>query len=257
MFGVDAAGALSSIHLGGRELIAPGVAAPLVSLRIAGTLHTANRAQWDAKRTRLTLGFDGVDATATVAVSAKASHVAFELTKLEASAPVELIVWGPYPTNIGDLIGEVVGVVRDADVAVGIQALNVKTLGGSPNVESDIAPDGVIADDHGVYPGLPAALGERQSWRGDTAKAKSYGSSLQAYCRNRDQMRVIDNWEHAQYEAPAFGDGGVIGSRIALFAAPAALALDALGAIEVAEGLPHPTLNGSGRSNRQMQRRRT
>lgn len=244
VFRVNAAAALSSIQCGGRELIAPGVAAPLLSLRMAGTLRAANRASWDAKRTRLTLGFDGVDATATVAVSAKASHVAFELTKLDADAPVELIVWGPYPTNIGDLIGEMVGVVRDTDWAVGIQVLNVKTLGGSPNVESDIAPDGVIADDHGVYPGLPTALREKQSWRGDTAKATSYGSSLQAYCRNRDQMRVIDNWEHAQYEAPPFADGGVIGSRIALFAAPAALALDALGAIEVAEGLPHPMLNG-------------
>jgi hypothetical protein len=244
VFRVSATGVLSSIHCGGRELIAPGVAAPLLSVRIAGTLHAANHAQWNAQQTRLKIGFDGVAATATVAVHVKASHVALELTDLDASAPVQLIVWGPYPTSIGDLIGEVVGVVRDAEVAVGIQALNVKTLGGYPNEESDIAPDGVIADDHGVYPGLPAALGEKQNWRGDTAKATSYGSSLQAYCRNRDHLRVVANWGQAQCEAPPFADGGVIGSRIALFAAPAALALDALGAIEVAEGLPHPTLNG-------------
>jgi hypothetical protein len=245
VFRIDAAGALSSIHCGGRELIAPGVAAPLLSVRIAGVLHAANHAQWNAQRTRLTLGFEGVDATATVAVHAKASHIALELTELKASAPVELIVWGPYPTSVGDLIGEVVGVVRDADVAVGIQALNVKTLGGYPNVESDIAPDGVTADDHGVYPGLPAALREKQNWRGDTAKATSYGSSLQAYCRNRDHLRVVSNWGQEKYDAPPFADGGVIGSRIALFAAPAAEALATLGAIEVAEGLPHPMLNGT------------
>ena len=245
VFHIDAAGALSSIHCGGRELITPGVAAPLLSVRIAGVLHAANHAQWNAQRTRLTLGFDGVDATAIVAVHAKASHIALELTELHASAPVQLIVWGPYPTSVGDLIGEEVGVVRDAEVAVGIQALNVKTLGGYPNEESDIAPDGVTADDHGVYPGLPAALREKQNWRGDTAKATSYGSSLQAYCRNRDHLRVVANWGHAQYDSPPFADGGVIGSRIALFAAPAALALDALGAIEVAEGLPHPILNGT------------
>lgn len=245
IFCIDATGALCSIQCGGRELLAPGQPSPLVSVRIGGTMHTANRARWNVQRTQLTLGFEGTETTATVAVHAKASHVSFELTAINSTAPVELIVWGPYPIGIGDLIGEVVGVVRDADSAVGIQALNVKTLGGYPNEESDIAPDGVIADDHGVYPGLPAALREKQSWRGDTARATAYGSSLQAYCRNRDHLRVISNWGHAQYDAPPFADGGVIGSRIALFASPSAEALATLGAIEVAEGLPHPTIHGT------------
>ena len=35
-----------------------------------------------------------------------------------------------------------------------------------------------------------------------------------------------------------------MGSRIALFACPAAQALETIGAIEVAEGLPHPMLDG-------------
>lgn len=39
-------------------------------------------------------------------------------------------------------------------------------------------------------------------------------------------------------------EGGVIGSRIALFACRAAEALDAIGRIELAEGLPHPMLDG-------------
>jgi len=41
---------------------------------------------------------------------------------------------------------------------VGIQALNTKTLGGYPSVESDIEPDGATADDTGIYPGLPDEL---------------------------------------------------------------------------------------------------
>jgi len=67
---------------------------------------------------------------------------------------------------------------------------------------------------------------------------------LQAYCRNRSSDRVIANWGYEKYLAPAYSDGGVIGSKIALFACPAAHALETMGAIEVAEGLPHPMLDG-------------
>jgi len=40
---------------------------------------------------------------------------------------IELIVWGPYPTTISEIIGETVGVVRGTDYAMGIQAL--ETIG--------------------------------------------------------------------------------------------------------------------------------
>src|SRR6185437_13740292 len=60
--------------------------------------------------------------------------------------------------------------------------------------------------------------------------------------RNRD--RVISNWGHDKYLAPAFHDGGVIGSKICLFGCPAAKALENIGAIELAEGLPHPIIDG-------------
>jgi len=72
----------------------------------------------------------------------------------------------------------------------------------------------------------------------------AFGSSLQAYCRNRDRQRVIKNWGHEKFVALPFEDGGVIGSKIALFACPATEALATLGEIEVAEGLPHPILDG-------------
>ena len=82
-----------------------------------------------------------------VAVRAKPTHVTFELSELRTTDEVELVLWGPYPVDIGDLVGEVVGVVRDSEFAVGIQALNAKTLGGYPSEESDIEPDGPPADD--------------------------------------------------------------------------------------------------------------
>jgi hypothetical protein len=72
-----------------------------------------------------------------------------------------------------------------------------------------------------------------------------YGSSLQAYCRNRNKERTIENWSHERYLSPAYPeDGGVVGSRIALFGVPASEALSTISTIEVKENLPHPMLDG-------------
>jgi hypothetical protein len=244
-FIIDAMGAFSAITGNGRNYLAPGQPAPVLSVRVGGKLHGANRASWDAAGKTLKLDFDAIGGTAVVAIRAKPTHVTFELTELRTPADVELVLWGPYPIAIGDLVGEVVGVVRDSEFAVGIQALNAKTLGGYPSEESDIEPDGLPADDTGRYPGLPDELRKQQLWRGDTAKRTPFGSTLQAYCRNRDRQRVISNWGHERFVALPFDDGGVIGSKIALFAGPPTVALPTLGEIELAEGLPHPILDGS------------
>jgi len=55
---------------------------------------------------------------------------------------------------------------------------------------------------------------------------------------------VIENWGHPRFVAPAFEDGGIVGSAIALFGCPVDEALATIGEIEVAEGLPHPTIDG-------------
>ena len=243
-FSISAVGALGAINIHGRDLLAARQPAPVLSARVDGEFHAPNRATWDAARDTLTLGFEGIDATATLAVRARPTHITFELAELRTPRHIELVLWGPYPLAIDDLVGEVVGVVRDGDCAVGIQALNPKTLGGYPSEESDIEPDGVPADDTGSYPGLPEELRKEQLWRGNTAAHTAYGSSLQAYCRNRDRTRVIENWGNEKFVALPYEDGGVAGGKIALFACPAAQALATLGEIEVAEGLPHPILDG-------------
>jgi hypothetical protein len=244
-FTLNATGAFSAITGNGRNYLALGQPAPLLSVRVGGNWHAANRATWNSDGTTLTLNYDEVGAAAVVAVRVKPTHVAFELSALHSSHRVELVLWGPYPIAIDDLVGEVVGVVRDSKFAVGIQALNAKTLGGYPSDESDIEPDGAPADDPGVYPGLPDELRKQQLWRGDTAVHTAFGSSLQAYCRNRQWQRVIKNWGLDKFVALPYEDGGVIGSKIALFAGPAAEALPTLGEIEVAEGLPHPMMDGT------------
>jgi hypothetical protein len=238
-------GALDSVIPldGSRNYVASGRPAPLLSVRIANTFHNPNRATWHKDDNRLTLHFAQADIKAVIRAEAKPTHVVFELLEVQPAEKVELVVWGPYPTTIGDVIGEIVGVVRDREFAVGIQALNVKTLGGYPNQENDIEPD-YTANDPGNYPNLPRELNKDQLFRGDTARHTDFGSVLQAFCRNRNEDRIIANWGHEKYLAPTFADGGVVGSKIALFACPAPQALETIGAIEVAEGLPHPMLDG-------------
>jgi len=243
-FSINAAGAFGRIEGNGRNYLAAGQDAPVLSVRIGGKWHAAKSAAWDAAGNRVTFHFEAMTETAIVVVRTKPTHVTLELTELRSHNQVELALWGPYPIAISDLVGKVVGVVRDFEFAVGIQALNVKTLGGYPSDESDVEPDGNVADDPANYPGLPDALRKQQLWRGNTAMHTAYGSSLQAYCRNRDHERVIKNWGHERFVALPFHDGGVIGSKIAVFACPATQALAILGQIEVLEGLPHPVLDG-------------
>ena len=60
----------------------------------------------------------------------KPDYLRFELTKAVHPEKIDAVLWGPINTTIGQTIGEVVGVVRDADFAVGLQTLNTKTCGG-------------------------------------------------------------------------------------------------------------------------------
>lgn len=242
-FGVDAHGSLTAITRtdSGRNLLAPGQPAPVLQLRVDGKWETPEVASWDARRKRLTLRF--TDVTAIVSVVAKSTHLAMEVLEIQPAPAVELALWGPYPITIGETIGEIVGVVRDRSDAVGIQALNAKTLGGYPAQENDVVAE-FSGDDTGYYPGLPAGLLKGQGFRGNTARPAAFGSVLQAYTRNRNRERVAPNWSYEKYRIPPFSDGGLVGSRIALFAGPESRALTTIGEIEVSEGLPHPMIDG-------------
>lgn len=229
----------------GAPVLAPGQPAPILSLRVAGTWHAPVAAEWDDVRGRLTLRYSAVDGRAVLEVRPKSTHLTLELVEAGVAAPAEIeaVLWGPYPTVIGETIGEIVGVVRNREVAFGIQALNAKTLGGYPAAENDADVD-YGGDDRGYYPDLPAELRIGQGFRGDAARSAPFGSVLQAYCRNRTQTRVLPNWGHERYRVLPYPDRGVIGSRIALFVCPEPRALAVIGAIEEAEGLPHPMLDG-------------
>jgi hypothetical protein len=212
-----------------KNYVPQGVSNALLTVKVDGKELEPVSLQWKAKPGLLTLSYPG-NLEATIKVVQQQAYLTLELTQLTNAPAAEWIKWGPFPTTIADTIGEVVGVVRNKDFAIGIQALNVKTLGGSPDVDSDIQP---------------TVEANEQLLRGDVAKATSYGSLIQAYCRNRNKDRVIDNWSHPRYLAPAFkADGGVIGSKLAIFGVATPQVLAVISSIELKENLPHPMLDG-------------
>lgn len=150
----------------------------------------------------------------------KDKYLTFEL--LSVKPLVDVVLWGPVATIIGETVGEFVGVVRNGDYAIGIQALNSKTTGG------------ILENEEGVVYS-----------RGNAAFKQEYGSSLQAFCidRNKDRKtKIVDQFPDAF--VPANTDCQLAGTKIALFGVPEKEALQVIGTIEQGEGLPHPMLNG-------------
>ena len=82
---------------------------------------------------------------------------------------VDAVIWGPYPTSISRTVGEIIGVVRDSAFALGIQALNPKTIGSYPD----------------------SAEGFDMS-RGRAAEPRPWGSVLQCYSLDRTRTPACE-----------------------------------------------------------------
>lgn len=240
---IDEKGCIVSMidKLNNTDYLPGGQIAPLLSIRIDKIIENPTRLI--QKNNLLMLSFAGSHVEAHVKVTTKSGYITFELIGITRADQVELIIWGPYPTTIRETIGECVGVVRNKQFALGIQSLNAKTLGGYPTEENDIEPSyDIFSSGSTVDPS--ADWKNKKSYRGQTARVQNFGSVLQAYCRNRNKDRIISNWAHDYYVAPAFDDGGIAGSKIALFGCPPEQVLETIGRIELEEGLPHPTIDG-------------
>lgn len=229
-------------RINGVDYLAEGIVSPLLSLRIDGALLAPLSAEFDTASESITLTYPG-HLQASVSVRTSASFIRFEVTDVSPRAGVELVVWGPYPTVLDDIIGETVGVVQGEDYAIGLQALNPKTLGGFPWNENDALPQLDIFES-GDYGDLDPAGKRGVLYRVEAAKPEKFGSALQAYTRERNTDRIVANRGYDAYLAPAYDDGGIVGSSIALFGSRAGEALSTIGEIELAEGLAHPMIDG-------------
>lgn len=241
-FAIDAKGQLISLYdkTGKAEYKATNVSAPILSLRIDGVVEEPLKAQWDEEAQLLTLDYPS-ESKATIKIVEKEGYFTCEIEQIESPKEVELAIWGPYPTTISQTVGECVGVVRDSIFAFGIRALNAKTIGGYPTTEDDVDP---FFDIFATNSLVDVDDSIKVLYRGQTAKHTEFGSVVQAYVRNRNKDRIIPMWNHDRFTAPAYDDGGVIGSKIALFGSPEPQALDYIEKIVLGENLPHPLIKG-------------
>ena len=134
---ISRSGQLTSLFdvAGKKEYIAARQPAPFISIRTTAGI--------EAPSTVIRMGGDTLRFTyqrsktvADVSVSIHPTHLTFEVVRVSPPGVVDAVIWGPYPTRITKTIGEIVGVVRDGRYAIGIQALNPKTIGSYPDTVS-------------------------------------------------------------------------------------------------------------------------
>jgi hypothetical protein len=221
----------------GKIYVPAGQESSLLSVHHAGTLHAPQSATWDDARQTLQLDYPH-GMRVVLQVENKTTHLTLEVIKASPLERVERIQWGPVSVSIGasdnDLVGEVIGVVRNAQFAIGMLGLNPKTLGGT-------------ADD---------AEGRDLS-RGRAALRAEFGSTLQAYAFDRSRPRNVDVWggQFPNMPVPPIPGETVVGSKIALFGADARKTLERIGEIQIAEQLPHPIHDGKwSRQNPELRR---
>jgi len=223
----------------GKEYLSGEEPSSLLSIRINGIYHYPNLLS--VSGSIIHLEFEEAGISAKIKTDLRDNYLTLELLELSDTGNVDLILWGPYKTVISETIGETIGIVRDESFAIGIQALNPRTLGGYPENEDDSFTGYDIFATTSL---IDIADSVHILYRGNTAKPETYGSSLNAYTRSRNNDRILSAMQHEKYTAPLYKDGGLKGSKIALFGCDPNEVLDVIEEIELAEGLPHPLLDG-------------
>ncbi len=208
---------------GEKEYSLTGEGSPLLKIKTDGEFIEPAEAKFNPSEHKIILGYGSTGASVTVTYTVKPTHLVFEITAAEPVNKITYILWGPIATAITKTVGEIIGVVRDGSYAIGIQSLNIKTVGGYPVKEEGF-----------------------EFGRGRTAEKTDRGSILQAYSINRAIKRNITVWNGQWPDMPVEPIPGetVVGSKIALFGCAEKDALNRIGEIEIAEGLPHPLIDG-------------
>ena len=216
---------------------------PLVSLKIKDSIFLPKTAIFSKETGFVSLLYDN-SFSVDVKMIQKKNHITFEVVAVSNQENIDALVWGPYHSTINKSIGETIGIVQNDDFTIGLQALNIKTLGGYPWNDNDHLPQLDIFG-QSDYENMVNEKGNIFTlYSVEAAKPTSSGSSLQAYTRNRTKDRIVKNVNHDRFTSPAHNNGGLIGSKIALFGSKTDKALATIGKIELEEGLPHPMING-------------
>jgi len=260
-----------------REYCPPGRPSPLLSLYVHATKESMLpvSARFRPAKQEAELIFPN-GATALVSVSAKEKYFRFQLVALSGRGEADNAVWGPLRTTVHQKIGDLIGVVRDDDWAVGMLGLDDNTIAGPP-VDGDCYGMGyyIHSPNPVKYP-VPAPYKEGQWFNiggdgiSDTAfyshpeeyfqqvfgtgarLEPEFGSSLAYHARDRRKsylhlFSLLPGFPRSRprhQESDPVERVDFIGSGVALYACPDDLGLATIESILLAEGLPHIVIDG-------------
>ncbi len=145
--------------------------------------------------------------------------------------------FGPVAVAAGEVVGEVVGVIQEGNIALGMQALNPQTIGGIPQEAAESYSNKFHYQGLAVE-GMPSHMLAASRIEG--------GAMLQLSARYRGKRRgrleVRQTGScHAAIASPVTGgEGYIVGARMALFGCSRAKVLEHIGLMEQSLGLPHP-----------------
>lgn len=228
-------GFYASIKVAGKEILSTG-SYPMISASKEGKVILPRSLEVSGNTFRLKMD-DGNIVVLNVAQTPNA--IVYEIK--EINPEYKQIVFGPLKVNIHEVVGEIVGVVQQGDIAFGMQSLHVKTNGGIP-YELAAAYSKFFN-----YTGKNTELSVSSTpFYNLLAVDTQDGTVFQLSSRNREhvdyrKVQQIDKSLTLPVEGP---DAKIVGSKIALFGDQRSNILDRIGKIEVEQGLPHPMING-------------
>ncbi len=277
---IDKQGFITSLvsRKSGKEYCPVGHPSPLMSLhefqQPYDRLISPVSAAFDAGKQEIELKYP-TGAAAVVRIAQKENYFRFQLISLAPRGSVDNIVWGPLRTTISRIIGDIIGVVREEDWAIGMLGLDDNTIAGPP-VEGDCYEMAyyIHSPDPKKYP-VPPQYKEGERFRvggngvsdvafyshpeeyfqmvfGTGARLEpEFGSTVAYHARDRRR-----SYTYLWSLLPGFGrsrprhqvtdpvNADLIGSAVALYACPDKLGLPVIESIILREGLPHPMIDG-------------
>ena len=233
---LDGRGVFTALTVCGQQILQSP--APFVSLCRDGRILTPVRAEAHEDGTLLLTMEDG----GIVTVSVRSSALCLCIEAVRVPGDAEALVFGPVCVTPDEVVGDVIGVVQGGEIAVGMMAGNRKTIEGVPLSQLDRfdARCGWLHDP-GPEAGRVQALYMRAaSW------LAAGGASLQFWAkdRSREEIGYAAGAQNMLIEPLPEGDpdARIEGAKILLFGCPRKDALERIGQIEEAEGLPHPRM---------------
>jgi hypothetical protein len=272
---VDRRGFIVSIlaRSSGKEYSPAGHPSPLLCIEGGGKTLPPSEATYDRKRRQITLRYAS-GAVAVVKAVAKSTYFRFQLLSLEPRIGVDNVVWGPINTTVSGRIGDIIGVVRDKDWAIGMLGIDDNTIAGPP-VDGDAYSMAYYVHSLDPEQPVPPPYSEGQWFNvggngtsdvafysrpeeflhqvaGNGAKLEpEFGSSVVYHSRDRRKTYVqfyslLPGFQASRPRHLVTDpvDADFIGSTVALYACSDDRGLKTLESIILAEGLPYIAFDG-------------